>query len=81
MYANSAKDSGLKHERGQFDQFDIGDFKVDPTNLWAIWAIGGAIQTIGDYRPILEFVEVATVRDSWPDFKVVVRGPVNLKDI
>ena len=42
---------------------------------------GGAIQTIGDYRPILEFVEVATVRDSWPDFKVVVRGPVNLKDI
>ena len=29
-----AKDSGLKHERGQFDQFDIGDFKVDPTNLW-----------------------------------------------
>ena len=78
----SAKDSGLKHERGQFDQFDIvGDFKVDPTNLWAIWAIGGAIQTIGDYRPILEFVEVSTVRDSCPDFKVVVRGPVNLKDI
>ena len=33
----SAKDSGLKHERGQFDQFDIADdFKVDPTNLWAI---------------------------------------------
>ena len=32
-----------------------GDFKVDPTNLWAILA-GGAIQTIGDYRPILEFV-------------------------
>ena len=28
-----------------------------------------------------EFVEVATVRDSCPDFKVVVRGPVNLKDI
>ena len=80
--ANCAKDSGLKHERGQFYQFDIaGDFKVDPTNLWAIWAIGGAIQTIGDYRPILEFVEVATVRDSCFDFKVVVRGPVNLKDI
>ena len=79
-YANSANNSGLKHERGQFDQFD-SDFKVDPTNLWAIWAIGGAIQTIGDYRPILEFVEVATVRDSCPDFKVVVRGPVNLKDI
>ena len=76
-----AKDSGLKHERGQSDQFDIGDFKVDPTNLWVIWAIGGAIQTIGDYRPILEFVDVATVRDSCPDFKVVVRGPVNLKDI
>ena len=57
-----------------------GDFKVDPTNLWAILA-GGAIQTIGDYRPILEFVEVATVCDSCPDFKVVVRGPVNLKDI
>ena len=57
-----------------------GDFKVDPTNLWAILA-EGAIQTIGDYRPILEFVEVATVRDSCPDFKVVVRGPVNLKDI
>ena len=40
-----------------------GDFKVDPTNLWAILAGGaigdfsrGAIQTIGDYRPILEFV-------------------------
>ena len=80
MYANSAKDIGLKHERGQFDQFD-SDFKVDPTNLWAIWAIGGAIQTIGDYRPILEFVEVSTVCDSCPDFKVVVRGPVNLKDI
>ena len=32
-----------------------GDFKVDPTNLWPILA-GGAIQTIGDYRPILEFV-------------------------
>ena len=44
-------------------------------------SIGGAIQTIGDYRPILEFVDVATVRDSCPDFKVVVRGPVNLKDI
>ena len=57
-----------------------GDFKVDLTNLWAILA-GGAIQTIGDYRPILEFVEVATVRDSCFDFKVVVRGPVNLKDI
>ena len=55
-----------------------GDFKVEPTNLWPILA---AIQTIGDYRPILEFVEVATVRDSCPDFKVVVRGPVNLKDI
>ena len=76
-----AKDSGLKHERGQFDQFDIGDFKVDPTNLWVIWASGGAIQTIGDYRPILEFVEVSTVCDSCPDFKAVVRGPVNLKDI
>ena len=37
VYANSVKDSGLKHERGQFDQSDIaGDFKVDPTNLWAI---------------------------------------------
>ena len=36
-YANSANNSGLKHERGQFDQFDIADdFKVDPTNLWAI---------------------------------------------
>ena len=57
-----------------------GDFKVEPTNLWPILA-GGAIQTIGDYRPILEFVDVATVRDSCPDFKVVVRGPVNLKDI
>ena len=32
-----------------------GDFKVEPTNLWPILA-GGAIQTIGDYRPILEFV-------------------------
>ena len=81
VYANSAKDSGLKHERGQFDQFDIGNFKADPTNLWVIWASGGAIQAIGDYRPILEFVEVATVRDSCHDFKVVVRGPVNLKDI
>ena len=40
VYANSAKDSGLKHDRGQFDQFDIGDFKVDPTNLWPILAGG-----------------------------------------
>ena len=33
-----------------------GDFKVEPTNLWPILAGEGAIQTIGDYRPILEFV-------------------------
>ena len=51
-----------------------GDFKVEPTNLWPILA---AIQTIGDYRPILEFVG-GDLRQL-PDF--VVRGPVNLKDI
>ena len=43
----------------------------------------GAIQTIGDYRPILEFVgaDLRQLPPCWPDFKVVVRGPVNLKDI